>query len=527
MLTTAEVQRALDKAPELRYIDLSWRVHENYVLVKGEFDTYVCASEFRAVENPLGPGPAYKANEFYDVRPEDELRERLIDYFLQKYRGSADEKLNDFLMQFLRRSDDTVDAEGEERFYRWLRKEHENLDEAVVSWLYGLSAEAFDEFDETVAEWLSSLHRQAIKAFRIGGQERLFRRLRKHYGGAVEEQTLERLFAGMRKEFDRGASVDDVLGKVVYKDKVGVTMPGPFTTNVVFNSKQDMFRQSRKDLDEVLKVAKNRPRTFYPLSSPRLFLEFANLGGKEINEEDVLKWVHRHGILGIIVSEYVGDMQIACLGGPKETVAAFIREAKEANWIKRVYEATISIRSTKNEVVKEAIEELRELLDWPTYYQPSPQECEDEALDTIRLGVQSKLDRHCLIRWQRAGNGLLEFLEFKNVLGAMYLQFAWVLREKASVRRCKHCGKPVEGTTDVEETGGRKTYKNKKFCNRKCKDDYNNERKRKRSEEENPSLSVPLAAKKEMETLATARGMDIDVLFQEMLQIYKEHHQTG
>jgi hypothetical protein len=584
MLTAMDFQRVLESAPELRYIDDTWPVYESYVLCEGDRGTYVCAPYMHVVENSLGTGPAYTANKTRGFGSEGEYFERLFGYFQARYRRyirggvreyrSAEEQMADFLIEFARKSYEAVDKAGKASLHTWFRKEcldseptdkdskEPKLDKTDVDHLYHHFAEEFDQLDEDTAAKLALLYQQVIKAYRIGGQDRMFRRLRKLFGNfdnqetkrrlkrlrqryagvederlrvmarpsrqcfaRVDAQEIERLIADIRSDFDRGANVHQALSRVVFVDEHGGAEPGPFTRRILFNIRNDIFRRYARSCLELITNRKNAPRDFYPLSSPSLFLQFAELGGREISEDDVMEWVHRYGILGLSLRDSKGDRLLSYCGGPEETVAAFVREAEEANWIKRVYEAALRLGEADDTEAVKAVEELRELFGWSVYARISPREAQEKALEAVRQQVQDCLGRHCSVRWRQSGEGFTEFLDFKNVMGAMYLQFAWVLREKAIARRCKYCGKLIPESTGAEtgdEKKSRKTHKNKDYCNRTCKDAYRYEQGRRRRGQRDLVLSLPAATREEFERLATIRGLDAETLLAELIRAYKE-----
>jgi hypothetical protein len=530
VLTVADFRRALDEAPELWYIDRAWPVYEEYWLVYGESEASVCAPRFLDLERSVGPNRHLKANAVRDAKPEQELWEGLQEYFLGRFRGAAKDEFETFFVEFFRRSDEAVDDTGRRRLKEWLKAKYPDLDEEIVDRLFDAAAEIFDEVDEYTADWLSHLRREAFNVFRAGGQEAMFDRLRELCKG-VDERRLEQLFIAMRSDLERGATVVEALGRLVSVDEVGLVSPGPLIQQVLFEKKQDGFKGFKSDLDGLTDYMNGR-RPFYPLSSARLFLDFARLGERDITEEDVMGWVRDRGILGLGLQGFSGDVRSECRGGPAETISGFAHEAKEANLLKRTYEAALLLDSDDKEVVEGAIRELREIFDSSEYYRPSPSEWKEKALDAVRLQVQNNLDRHCFIRWRRAGDGLVEFLDFRTVVGAMYLQFAWVLRGSSDVRRCRYCGKPVGSRLDGEERQAgepkkKKTYKNKRFCNDRCRDAYKNERRRRTVGDEPLKISVPSTTREEIERLATVRAISTDALLQEMVRVYKECREAG
>lgn len=310
-------------------------------------------------------------------------------------------------------------------------------------------------------------------------------------------------------------------------DEDGVPLPGPSTRNSVFNSRKDLV----KDFERWWSIQKDvQPRhqvPFRPLRKASLFLHFAELANEEITEEDVAVWVHVNGVLGLDILAHppnaIGEMR----GGPRETVEAFRREAEEANWVKLLYEAALRTDSKDEDVANQASRDIANLFGWPEGQSYRPQECKDRAIRAVEDKIQEVLGNHCTVRWRRAGNGLVEFPEFRTLLGAMYFQFAWVLRERAHTRRCKFCRKPIgidpKPKELEDEPRTRKTYKNKEFCGRSCKNDYANERRRERSVQPAASVSVAASTGEEIKALAAKRGLRVDEFLEEMTRVYKDH----
>jgi hypothetical protein len=65
---------------------------------------------------------------------------------------------------------------------------------------------------------------------------------------------------------------------------------------------------------------------------------------------------------------------------------------------------------------------------------------------------------------------------FRNLIGAMYLQFYWLITSRADIKRCKNCGRIISLAPPILEDGskGRKPRSDKKFCDKWClqREDY-------------------------------------------------------
>lgn len=409
-------------------------------------------------------------------------------------KDAADE-LTNFARDLLRKMDWAAGKKEERALQEWLSKDYANFDEMWKTRVHTAFRDASNDIDAMAARWLSNVVRDAVQAFQEGGQEHLISSLREGLKGA-DSTSVARLLKAIRVDLDGEIDIAEALKGLRFVDENGVATPGTFAKKAIFDVKQDTFRETGRKLDENIRRRRNSPRELYPLSLPGLFLKFAELAGAEITEDVVKDWIHRYRVLGLGMEYLSGNWQPAHRGTPRETVAAFAREAKEARWTRELYEATLYLDSADAELVKRGIREARRLFGWPEHRETSAQECKEKALDAIELQVQDRLGDHCVTRFRRAGNGLADFLEYRTVLGAMYLQFAWVLRERANVRRCKRCRERIELEPGAREQKGEagnkvsKPHKNTEFCSRQCRYDYNNERKRKKRKEANLGLSV-------------------------------------
>ena len=62
----------------------------------------------------------------------------------------------------------------------------------------------------------------------------------------------------------------------------------------------------------------------------------------------------------------------------------------------------------------------------------------------------------------------------RNLLGAIYLQFYWVVTSGEGITKCSCCGQIISYAPPVLETGakGRKPRSNKEFCDSRCRLNY-------------------------------------------------------
>jgi hypothetical protein len=60
----------------------------------------------------------------------------------------------------------------------------------------------------------------------------------------------------------------------------------------------------------------------------------------------------------------------------------------------------------------------------------------------------------------------------RNLLGAMYLQFYWLITSAGDLSRCKYCERIISYAPAIPESEGRKPRKDKEFCDSRCRQNY-------------------------------------------------------
>ena len=263
---------------------------------------------------------------------------------------------------------------------------------------------------------------------------------------------------------------------------------------------------------------------------PGLFLKFARLTEVgRIAQKTWKVWVEGYGVLGLEQHDRVRDVvdrhrelgssldevsaeldwmdglgrdyrlySGSALGGPKESYLGFEREAHKAGRLLRIYEAATAKDDLGNDrpnlaaVERYAEEEgfgrrivtVREAKGW--------------ALGFVGHTVQEVISEDCYPLLHQEGFEITQGWGFHTLLGAMYLQMAWLMTAKEEVR-CKWCSRviafeqPPIPSEDVGQKGYRKPYKprvDKEFCDRRCKDRhyYQHKTKPKRESEGNSTI---------------------------------------
>jgi hypothetical protein len=229
-------------------------------------------------------------------------------------------------------------------------------------------------------------------------------------------------------------------------------------------------------------------RTYAPLEvTPDLFLRFARLHKRDDQIEAMVDWVHSYGVLG----QYGETPRYP---GAPQSARNFKESVGQAAGVLALYEAVLSGDSEKartaileeypfvgiwwhtynfvsnkplymdREWVAERISEtVEEILDGD-YLQ--------YALETAAQEVQDMVSGLCIPGLSvedgsRHPSGVTATWNFKNLLGAMYLQMYWLMGAGGEVTRCRYCGRIISLTSPLP--GARKTRQDKKFCDDACR----------------------------------------------------------
>jgi len=214
------------------------------------------------------------------------------------------------------------------------------------------------------------------------------------------------------------------------------------------------------------------------IDTPHLFLEFARLHERPNPEEAILEWVSKYGVLGF--QEFRADKydivvfegephrgmfpEYSRIGGPQELLPWALSEAHRANWVLAAYEATLSKDVEKLELFRENLP-LTADLSVVTYADALV----DKVMRNMIEEVQEVLAQYtfpCIAhRWGSVENPphvrlwrpdqLIRSLYPRNLLGAMYLQFYWLVTSEAELSRCKQCDRIIPYTSMSPSTTAR------------------------------------------------------------------------
>ncbi|PLS85159.1 MAG: hypothetical protein CYG60_14100 [Actinobacteria bacterium] len=265
------------------------------------------------------------------------------------------------------------------------------------------------------------------------------------------------------------------------------------------DSQGDWVRVAIRDPDDDVK------RTYAPLRTPELLLEFAELvepitrktvKPTELAErpkeepfarELVLYWAQRYGVLGIrdvdVVAHDDGESTGVTIGAARrESVRRFYEEAFALNRCLRLYEAAMGEGGPNRAMVEEAVAH-EPLWAYQLRHQPDA-EVEEWVLGKVLQTVQRRLSDESHSQLYRYDTGeVVGGLGFRSLLGAMWMQMSWLLMSDTAVKRCMvhDCRKvvsfesegapPSAATTSLHEK--RKRRSDIKFCpNGRCKQRY-------------------------------------------------------
>lgn len=167
---------------------------------------------------------------------------------------------------------------------------------------------------------------------------------------------------------------------------------------------------------------------------PDLFLRFARLaddGGLDKdpldsnkNEAEALDWFRRYGALGLTPSGKPGAWGGDPRGGRMDTVAAFSSEVWAANDTLRLYEAATNPAGVNADAIAPFVPER-----WRDFFTSTPEIAAVWAKNQAMANVNRALGQHsCLQLYVRsADDRAVEAYDFRDLLGAVYLQAMWLL----------------------------------------------------------------------------------------------------
>jgi hypothetical protein len=249
-------------------------------------------------------------------------------------------------------------------------------------------------------------------------------------------------------------------------------------------------------------------RTYNPLvDTPWLLLYLARIEESRDPRQALSQWIAQYGLLGFAHEsdsrapvEEISELVIPptfydAWGGPGETLAAIWQEVYESNKALTLYEAVLNKDTDKLEslglwVVDPEVAELHR-----QYYQDEMRKREMRKSDASWNDglISSALSQVCeyvsavgVLAYPKiseaggsnqllAEDRLVPSWGVRNLLGAMYLQFYWLVTSHSELSRCKYCGRIISYAPPIptaENNKVRKPRKDKEFCDSRCRQNY-------------------------------------------------------
>lgn len=232
-----------------------------------------------------------------------------------------------------------------------------------------------------------------------------------------------------------------------------------------------------------------------PLRTPELLLDLAELADRPITPESVVVWANDYGLLACSREE---DTLGGVSGfGRRESVARFVEAAGEIRACLRIYEALAKEEDWDfNEIYQYTFSLPRDLVAKANLLKGRLHGEERSAFyDVVAMTIQRRLLEHCypqLTTFTRSGkpSGRFGFnYGFHSLLGAVWLQLAWLLSSEEQPVRCKlptcrrvisfELGEAAEDPGLKKNVHGKhKTRSDREFCKgRACKQKYHYRKK--------------------------------------------------
>ena len=237
---------------------------------------------------------------------------------------------------------------------------------------------------------------------------------------------------------------------------------------------------------------------YAPLGVPELVVELANTADNAITPEVVVRWAETFGLLASSREEdvlerpgLIGQERISGLGY-RESVSGFARAAAEIRTCLRIYEA---LRRGENLDLEKLSSKVSPLpADAVRPWERKRGHERAWLFGVLGRMVQMRLREHCYPQFSvytRGGHPTGRFAlswGFYNLLGAIWLQMAWLLENENSVRFCRlpDCRRVItyelgEPSYDIKRPGrGKyKTRSDRVYCRERCcKQKYNYRKQR-------------------------------------------------
>ena len=225
-------------------------------------------------------------------------------------------------------------------------------------------------------------------------------------------------------------------------------------------------------------------RIFKPLEEePDLFLKFARLWRSRDFRVEAVAFSNRFGLP-------CGERQADSISPTRLKLDEFYRESRKAYAALTLYEAVLQ----KDEVAAAQIHEAHVDLD-PRFEQHffvtqphvstgapplTPLQGALAASVSVVRGTVEKLCKQAVyVTFDEpipTPDAVKVTWQFRNLLGAMYLQMWWVITSNGELSRCKNCGRLI--SLHRPRPSGRKRRSDKVFCDDACRQAHHRARRR-------------------------------------------------
>ena len=224
------------------------------------------------------------------------------------------------------------------------------------------------------------------------------------------------------------------------------------------------------------------------LRRPELVVDLAYLAEKEITADTMLRWAKNYGLLGFPEDDVVelrieGALHRVRGQGRRDNVTRFAEAANEIRTCLRGYEAATDGHGPLN---LEALTTSSGPLPLKALRPSERRAGEDRrwVLRAVGNMVQTRISEHCYPKLSHYPDGRFALsYGFKNLLGAVWLQMAWLLSAEDGGKRCKlpdcfrvitfESGEPLPLDAPRGTRGKYKTRKDRTFCkDRGCRQTY-------------------------------------------------------
>lgn len=245
--------------------------------------------------------------------------------------------------------------------------------------------------------------------------------------------------------------------------------------------------------------------------TPYLFREFARIVEHREPDQALQEWFAKYGLLGLtplnpryskkrvprdeLTAQIVPELRYDDRGGPWDHFESIWGSLKEANESLVLYEASLGRDEQRLESLLFPEED-------PEYAEHRRRALEKKAessgaswVDTLVSVALLQVDEYTMGRLHMFTYPYIAFPQHRmafdmtnmppltvdhltrgwgarNLEGAMWLQFYWLLTSSGDLSRCKHCSGIISNAWLIPGSSDRKPRKDKEFCDSRCRQNY-------------------------------------------------------